>query len=295
MVRPANFGFNPETVASNTFQHSSESEDSAVIQLKARQEFDQFASMLISAGVEVIIVEDTVDPIKSDAVFPNNWFSTHSDGSLITYPMLSANRRLERRDDILDDLKNNYGFSKQYHFEQYEEEGKFLEGTGSMILDRKHKIVYACISERTDVTIIDKWCILRGFRSCFFHASSSNGVAVYHTNVIMSLGEKFALICLDLIVDPDEKLAITKLFQETNKELIEISEAQMDHFAGNILQVENRMGDQIIIMSTAALKTFNKTQMETLKRHGKIISAPLNTIEKYGGGSARCMLAEIFI
>jgi len=294
MIRPANFGYNPETGASNTFQQSTGQEEIDVIKRKARAEFDVLVSKLQSNGINIVIVEDTNDPLKSDAVFPNNWFSSHADGSLITYPMLSENRRQERRGDIIEILKEEFGFSKHYHFEQYEEEGRFLEGTGSMILDRVNKIVYACISERTDVTIINKWCILKAYRSCFFHAVSSNTVPVYHTNVIMSLGESYVLVCLDMIKDSEEKLLLMKFFQETEKELIEITEAQVEQFAGNILQVESVEGGRCIIMSENAHQAFSKKQISALELHGKIVSADLNTIEKYGGGSARCMLAEIF-
>lgn len=295
MVRPANFGYNTETADSNGFQNKELGLSSQKIIEDAITEFDEFVDLLQAQGIIVQVLEDTKHPIKPDAVFPNNWFTTHQDGSIVTYPMYAENRRLERRQDLIDILGSNIPKIKRYGFEYFEEESKFLEGTGSMILDRTNKIVYACLSPRTNIEILDKFSILKSYQVVFFTAVDRKGSEIYHTNVLMTLGEEFVVICLESIKDPDEKKALLEHFKRTDKEVIEIDYDQMDDFAGNMIQLKNGSEYRFIIMSASAFQSLNSNQIEALENHGTIISPDLQTIEKIGGGSARCMIAENFL
>ena len=295
MVRPANFGYNTETADSNGFQNKELGLSSQKIIENAITEFDEFVKLLRGQGITVQVLEDTTHPIKPDAVFPNNWFTTHQDGSIVTYPMYAENRRLERREDLIDIIGSNIPKIKRYGFEYFEEESKFLEGTGSMILDRTNKIVYACLSPRTNIEILDKFSILKSYQVVFFTAVDRKGSEIYHTNVLMTLGEEFVVICLESIKDTDEKKALLEHFKRTNKEVIEIDYDQMDDFAGNIIQLKNGSEDRFIIMSASAFQSLNSNQIEALEKHGTIICPDLKTIEKIGGGSARCMIAENFL
>ncbi len=295
MVRPANFGYNTETADSNGFQNKELGLSSQKIIENAITEFDEFVKLLRGHGITVQVLEDTTHPIKPDAVFPNNWFTTHQDGSIVTYPMYAENRRLERREDLIDIIGSNIPKIKRYGFEYFEEESKFLEGTGSMILDRTNKIVYACLSPRTNIEILDKFSILKSYQVVFFTAVDRKGSEIYHTNVLMTLGEEFVVICLESIKDTDEKKALLEHFKRTNKEVIEIDYDQMDDFAGNIIQLKNGSEDRFIIMSASAFQSLNSNQIEALEKHGTIICPDLKTIEKIGGGSSRCMIAENFL
>lgn len=295
MVRPANFGYNTETADSNGFQNKELGLSSQKIIENAITEFDEFVKLLRGHGITVQVLEDTTHPIKPDAVFPNNWFTTHQDGSIVTYPMYAENRRLERREDLIDIIGSNIPKIKRYGFEYFEEESKFLEGTGSMILDRTNKIVYACLSSRTNIEILDKFSILKSYQVVFFTAVDRKGSEIYHTNVLMTLGEEFVVICLESIKDTDEKKALLEHFKRTNKEVIEIDYDQMDDFAGNIIQLKNGSEDRFIIMSASAFQSLNSNQIEALEKHGTIICPDLKTIEKIGGGSSRCMIAENFL
>ena len=294
MVRPAKFGYNEETAANNTFQQSAEGADVDKIHLSALKEFDNFVETLRSHGVNVIVEEDTQKPHKPDAIFPNNWLSLHQNGSIVTYPMYSPRRRKERREPIIERISDQFGFTRRYSLEQYEDEGLFLEGTGSMVLDRKNQIVYACLSDRTDPTVLDKFCALMGYDRLLFIAMDKEGKTIYHTNVMMSIGDGFAVVCLDSIHNLDEKEELRRRLSESGKDIIEIDLEQLYDFAGNILQVRSSMGESLIVMSKNAYRALRTTQTEVLSRHGKIIHSTLDTIEKYGGGSARCMMAEVF-
>lgn len=295
MVRPAHFGYNVETAENNSFQSNEGTMTVEEIEEAAKDEFDNFVSILRSHRIEVLVYDDTTNPVKTDAIFPNNWITTHSSGVLITYPMFSENRRAERRDDIIEDLKNKFEYHRQYFFEHYESKGKFLEGTGSMILDRENKVAYACLSERTNVEILEKFSVVMSYRKIFFHSVDDKNEPIYHTNVMMTLGVNFCVICLETIHDKTEKEVILNQLKETNKEIIEISMQQMNGFAGNMLQVKNDMGEKFLIMSEQAKRSLESSQIERIEQHCSIIYAPLYTIEKYGGGSARCMLAEVFV
>ena len=295
MVRPSNFGFNEETAQNNAFQTKDASLSQEQISEKARVEFDNFVEILRGYGVNVVVAEDSATPVKPDAVFPNNWVTMHADGTMILYPMFAQARRLERDENIIQLIENQFVVKTKIHLEQYESVEKYLEGTGSMILDRANEIVYACLSVRTDLALLDELCDILHYKRVAFTAVDGNGQDIYHTNVMMALGETFVVICLETIRDEAERLNLIKLFELTNKEIIEISLAQMMLFAGNMLQVRNEEGDTFLVMSDQAYNSLNTAQINHIQRHTQFIFADIKTIETYGGGSARCMMAEIFL
>ncbi len=295
MVRPSNFGFNEETAANNAFQVNDTSLSILEIQEKAVVEFDNFVKLLRSKDIEVVVVNDQEYPVKPDAVFPNNWVSFHKDGTVMTYPMFSKIRRKERREDVLNLLGKRFNIKHRLRLEDAEAMERYLEGTGSMVLDRVNQIAYACLSQRTDGTILETFCQLLGYKKQLFTAVDGNGKAIYHTNVMMAIGEDFVVICMDSIQDKEEKAALLKSFEATNKEVIAISFDQMNAFAGNMLQVSNIHGKKYLVMSQSARDCLDNEQLDRLKKYTLILSAPLQVIETYGGGSARCMMAEIFL
>jgi hypothetical protein len=298
MVRPANFGFNPETAENNIYQHKDNRTPSAIQQL-AREEFDEFVFLLRNKGVQVVVVEDTEDPVKTDAVFPNNWFSTHEDGRLILYPMFSPNRRLERRKDLIEMLlKQGFRISEIVDLGFFEQDGQFLEGTGSMVLDRNSKLAYACRSERTHEVPLDYFCRLMGYKSVTFDAVQqikNKPSSIYHTNVMMHVGTEIAVVCLDSLPVAAEKLILQQELERSNKKIIPITERQKFNFAGNMLEVRNNKGEAFTVMSRAAYESLNDVQVKTINRFSEIIIPSIPPIEKIGGGSARCMMAEIFL
>ena len=295
MIRPANFGFNEETAINNAFQQREGMEDTDRIRKDAIREFDTFVQILNVNGIDVTIIQDTDTPVKPDAVFCNNWISFHDDGTLITYPMFSALRRNERDEDIIRQLEEKFVVNRRYSFEHYEEKNMFLESTGSIVFDRMNKIAYACISPRTDIRLLDKWCVLTGYSQESFDAIDQNGDQIYHTNVLMAMGETFVVICMDAVQNNAQKKSLLQRFMNTNKAVIEISYDQMKQFAGNMLQVANDRGEKLVVMSDQAFSSLNKEQIIEIQKHANILRSPLFTIEKYGGGSARCMMAEVFL
>ena len=294
MVRPANFGFNTETALNNAFQVNDTSLTVAQIQQKAVAEFDNFVAILRGRAVNVLVANDSAIPVKTDAVFPNNWITSHGDGTLVLYPMNAVSRRAERADEVIKLIETQFSVKKRLHLEHYEEVDTFLEGTGSMILDRKNEMCYACLSPRTDLSLLDEWCDIMDYKRVVFRAVDGNGQDIYHTNVMMALGETFVVICLDTVQNQAEKINLIKHFEQTKKEIIEISLAQMMSFAGNMLQVRNDFGETFLVMSKQAYDSLDATQITHIQRHTEILSADIKTIETYGGGSARCMLAELF-
>lgn len=294
MVRPSNFGFNPETAANNAFQVNDTSLTVAEIQQKAVAEFDNFVAILRGAGINVLVAEDSALPVKTDAVFPNNWITSHGDGTMVLYPMYAPSRRLERADNVIQCVEDHFGVKKILHLEHYEDEPSFLEGTGSMILDRVNAICYACLSPRTDLPLLEEWCDIMKHECVAFHAVDGQGQDIYHTNVMMALGETFVVICMDTVRDATEKRSLIEHFKATKKEVIEISLAQMLSFAGNMLQVRNDSGQTFLVMSKQAYESLNETQIADIQKHTEILHADIKTIETYGGGSARCMMAEMF-
>lgn len=295
MIRPAHFGYNAETAANNAFQQEAHVSENDRIRQDAILEFDHMVGELRSKGVDVMVVEDTDQPVKPDAVFPNNWVSFHENGTVITYPMFAANRRIERRQDIIDTICETFACSNRYSFEFYEDENEFLEGTGSMIFDRENGIVYACLSQRTHITLIDKFNLLMNTRSVVFHALDRNGLPIYHTNVMMALGQDFVVICLDCIPDEASRKILLQSFEDTGKKVVEISLAQVEKFAGNMLEVVSKDGIRYLVMSQTAYDSLNAEQVRVLSERTNILAIPIPTIETYGGGSVRCMMAENFL
>lgn len=292
MIRPVDFKFNEQTAANNKFQVASETQG---VQAQALKEFDGFVELLRQNDVDVTVVDDTLQPETPDSIFPNNWVSFHEDGSVYLYPMFSENRRLERRKEILDGLNTRFEVNHVSDLSFYEMQHAFLEGTGSMVLDRANKIAYACLSVRTDEEVLDNFCMLTGYEPVAFQAVDSDNFPIYHTNVMMCIGDRFAVICLDSIRNPDERLQVSISLKGSGKEIIEISLGQMNKFAGNMLQVANAAGESFLVMSEQAYLSLNTEQIVSLEQYSRIIYAPLYTIEKNGGGSARCMLAEIHL
>ena len=295
MVRPAHFGYNPETAESNAFQSEDKSISPIDIHFKSIEEFDALVRKLEENGIHVIVVKDTVQPVKPDAIFPNNWVTFHDNGTAITYPMFSYIRRQERNAEIIDRVAEEFELQATFNLESYEDKNLFLEGTGSMILDRKNKLVYACLSPRTDEQLLDHFCKLTRFKKMVFNAVDNHGKPIYHTNVMMALGETFVVICLETIKNRLEKEILIRSFQDSNKSIISISLDQMMSFAGNMLQVRNTNEDTFLVMSEQAYRSLNSEQIRQIERHTNILYSPIDTIEKFGGGSVRCMMAEIFL
>jgi len=292
MIRPVDFKFNIETADNNKFQKESDENN---IQQKALKEFDDFVNLLRDNGVDIIVISDTLNPETPDSIFPNNWVSFHENGQVYLYPMFSENRRLERRADILEILDQNFEIRFRIDLSGYESKKNYLEGTGSMVLDRENKIVYACLSIRTDEMVLQDFCRESGYRSVVFNASDASGFPIYHTNVMMCIGTDFAVVCLESIIDVEERDKVVRSLHDSGKEVITISIDQMNLFAGNMLEVQNNQGQSLLVMSEQAYLSLSMEQIKNLERHSKLIYSPLYTIEKNGGGSARCMLAEIHL
>ncbi len=300
MIRPQRFGFNEQTAANNFYQKKLDGVSDNEAQIRAKKEFDAFVEKLRDSGIQVIAIEDTPEPHTPDAVFPNNWISFHEKGHVVWYPMYSEIRRAERRGDILAILKNEFGFKvKQIHdLSMYESQQVFLEGTGSMVLDRVNKLAYAAISDRTHTTALNSFCKKVGYKAVSFNAFQTvegKRLPIYHTNVMMCVADSFAVICMDAIDSKAEQRKLQEQLSATGKEIIEISEEQCNQFAGNMLQVKNTSGQQFLVMSSTAYKSLSEEQILAIEKHCGIIHSSLETIETLGGGSARCMMAEVFL
>jgi len=295
MVRPACFGYNEETALDNAFQTQISGMTSQEISEKAVQEFELLANKLQENNINVELIEDTKKTESPDAVFPNNWISFHEPHFVITYPMLSKKRRTERRDSIIEVIKQKYEVKDRYNYEKFEAEEKYLEGTGSMIFDRVNKIIYACRSVRTDEDLFRQFCKELGFLSVLFDAKDKDEKSIYHTNVMLCIGNDFVVICLDAVRDKADRMMLKKSFEISGKEVIEISLDQMCQYAGNMIQLTNNEGDFFLIMSSSAYNSLDDSQLTRLKAKTNIIHSDLSTIETLGGGSARCMIAEIFL
>ena len=299
MVRPKHFNFNKETAENNHFQKEEKNITEIEIRDKAIKEFNSFSKLLIKKGIEVKIFNDRDDIITTDSVFPNNWISFHENGDVFLYPMYSKNRRKERRSDIIKELINmGYYVKSTIDLTYFEKENKFLEGTGSMVLDRENKICYAAVSERTNNDLLIEFCSRTEFELVSFKSYQSVGnerKEIYHTNVIMCVADKYAIICLESVDNKKEKEKIIEKLKDTNKRIIKISEDQCSKFAGNMLQVENVKNEKFLIMSESAYNSLDDKQIATINEFNEIIYSDLKTIEKLGGGSARCMIAENFL
>lgn len=297
MIKPSCFNYNPLTAADNAFQSELRGKSDDQVQSKALSEFETLATKLEEAGVNVHVEEDSLK-LSSDAVFPNNWVSFHQEGSIAIWPMKAENRRLERRKDIVDFWSRKLS-SKVVDYTQYEREEKFLEGTGSMVLDRVNRVAYSCESQRTHREVLGKFCEDFGYSSVMFKAAlpTSDGklCPIYHTNVMMSVCDSLAVVCTETIADVSERERVLSALKQSGHEILAISAKQVESFAGNMLQVNSRDGRKLVVMSTRAFEAFTPEQVERMQSHCQdIVHSDLNTIETAGGGSARCMIAEVF-
>lgn len=293
LIRPAHFGFNEETAESNSFQRKDIIETN--LSEIAVQEFDFFANSLAKKGIELTIIEDTPLPVKPDAVFPNNWISMHADGRVILYPMCTPNRRTERRMDVVEKIKEQYRVTHIIDLSDWENKNKFLEGTGSIVFDHVHQTAYACSSLRTDKDLFLHVCSLLSYKPVFFTALDDRQKEIYHANVVMNIGEKFAVVCMDAIPSAlDRKLIIDSL-EDNKMELIEINFPQMMAFAGNMLSVHNSNHKPFLVLSQTAFLALDENQKAKLNQYTSLLPVNIPTIESVGGGSARCMMAEIFL
>jgi hypothetical protein len=297
MIRPASFRSNEETISTNFFQKSDSEAKS--INSKAQKEFDDFVNVLRGVGVQVIVIEDELENDTPDSIFPNNWVSFHTNGTVGLYPMFAENRRRERRQGTLDQLNHlGYSIQKVVDYSYFEKENLFLEGTGSLILDRINKKVYCAMSSRSMEQPLVEFCKDFNYIPVAFKANQSvekERKPIYHTNVLLTIGETFAVICLDSIDDSYERERVSNSLKNDGKELITISENQVNAYAGNMLQVIGANGKRYLVMSEQAKKCLSNNQLGILEEHASLISSPLETIETYGGGSARCMMAEVFL
>ncbi len=300
MVRPASFGYNPETAATNRFQRQS-SGAPAIEAAAARRELESLADALIGDGVRVCIVDDTAEPPKPDAVFPNNWVSFHEDGSVVLYPMQAESRRPERRRDVIDEVADRLGFkvSRVLDLTSHETRGRYLEGTGSLVLDHAERTAYACISPRTDREVVEEWARELEYEPIVFSAADRAGVPVYHTNVLMCIGEKAAILGTEAIAAADRGRVVERL-RATGRELIELGHAEIERFAGNMLELgtwDEALGDyRVLVMSETARRAVPPEAFARLSAcTDEVLAVPIPTIERLGGGSVRCMLAEVFL
>ena len=297
MIEPVAFGYNIETAVNNFFQQKEnhQSEDIAGI---AHAQFSNMVKLLQNSGIKVIVVKDTEYPPTPDSIFPNNWISFHKPSIVVLYPMFAPNRRQERRMDVILTVENETG--KTYDlldYSDYELRNIFLEGTGSIVLDRINRIAYASLSQRTDKQLFEKYCKEMLFQPVSFHATQQVGqerLPIYHTNVMMCVGEELAVVCPETIQDENERHRLMKMLNETGKKIVEITEEQMHCFAGNMLQLKNKNGEKFMLMSLSAFNSLNNIQLEALKAENELIVPDITIIEKYGGGSVRCMVAEVF-
>ncbi len=292
MIRPVHFTFNEQTAVNNAFQIAAADNET---QNKALEEFNNFVETLTNKGIDVTVINDTPEPHTPDSIFPNNWISFHNDGTILLYPMYAKNRRQERKPHVIETVGKKFSINNTISLTNYEDNNLFLEGTGSMVLDRENKITYACLSQRTDVTVLQDFCTKMNYSSVFFYATDANNSPIYHTNVMMCVADKYVVICLDSIKDEKEKNIVLQSFEKTNKQVVRITLEQMNKFAGNMLQVQNKEGKKFLVMSSQAYHSLTSEQVKILQEFNEIIHSNLSTIETNGGGSARCMLAEIFL
>lgn len=293
MIRPHRFYPNPETAADNAFQQAVSTEKLADLTAAAQQEFDEAVDQLRIAGVMVHVVDDTATPEKPDAVFPNNWFSTHHDGRVALYPMYSAARRAERRHDVIDHLRKHYRVTDVVDYSAREEQGEFLEGTGSLVLDHVNKIAYASLSQRTHPDVLKQFCHDFGYEPVMFRSESEGGQPIYHTNVMMCVGSEFALVGLETIADEGDRAGVRDRLKATGKEVIDLTSSQVANFAGNAIELHNEKG-KLLVLSTRGASALTDKQHALIERHAQVVEFSLTTIE-LAGGSARCMIATIHL
>src|SRR5882757_6597374 len=296
MVRPARFGCDPQTAPSNAFQADPAGDPENDAQRDALQEFHSLANALEQAGVEVLIAPDSAVPPKPDAIFPNNWVSFHYDGTVALYPMLAPNRRSERREDVLAQVvrEGRFHVSRTVDLTHREAEGKFLEGTGSLVLDRAHRVAYASLSPRTDLDVLGEFAQLLDYELVTFEAWDAAEQPVYHTNVVMAIGTRFAMVCGEAIAQPPHRDAVFNKLRATGHDIVDITQRQMQEFAANLLELAPA-GGHIVALSTTALRSLGSAQRRILEAHAAVVPAAIPTIERIGGGGVRCMLAELHL
>ncbi|HMR20185.1 MAG TPA: arginine deiminase-related protein [Sphingobacterium sp.] len=292
MIRPVRFAYNAQTAVNNAFQ--SRNPDGEDINRFAQQEFDTFTGRLLQHDIEVLVLQDTEVPHTPDSIFPNNWVSFHENGKIILYPRFAENRRWERKDHGLQHLHELFAIRETLDYTHYENDNRYLEGTGSFVLDRPNKIAYACTSPRTDPDLFVLLCKKIGYKAVLFDAFDSKGQAIYHTNVMMCVADRYVVINMESIPVLQAK-KVAEHITATGKHIIPITHRQMEHFAGNMLQLTNKEGICYLVMSTQAWQSLTQEQQNTLHNYNPIIHSALDTIEKHGGGSARCMMAEIYL
>jgi hypothetical protein len=296
MIRPVRFMSNPKTAASNKFQGKTDATPDEQ-QAAAERQFEGIAASLSQQGVRVVIFDDTPEPHTPDAIFPNNWVSFHADGTVVLYPMMAVNRRTERRADIIDALSEHYSFDVRriVDLSPHEANGHFLEGTGSMVLDRVNRIAYACLSPRTHLDVLGDFAQRMDYEVVAFDAIDRDGAAIYHTNVLMNVGKSLAVICDEAIPDAEQRSAVLKSLESTGHEVVRLTMQQLEAFAGNMLEILNADGTALIAMSEQARRSLTEEQLGRIETHARIVSARIDDIEKSAGGSVRCMLAEIHL
>ena len=297
MIEPVAFGRNPDSARTNAFMRDATGQRPDELQAAALHEFQGLVERLQNDGVEVLVYRDSVESPSPDAIFPNNWVSFHEDGRVILYPMEPPNRRPERRKEILDWLSVEKGFrlSEVVDLSHHEAEGRFLEGTGSMVFDRPGRTVYASVSPRTTPSLLREYGARFGLRVVSFHAHDADGVPIYHTNVALALGSGVAVFCGEAVRDRSERRALVESLENGGREVVEITMEQLYAFAGNMLALENARGETLMVMSDRAFSSLRPAQLQNLERHARLVTSAIPTIEDYGGGSVRCMLAEVFL
>jgi hypothetical protein len=293
MIRPSRFYLNPETAADNAFQRN-DARDSDALTLMARKEFDAAVQTLRAAEVNVHVFEDTAEPEKPDAVFPNNWISTHHDGRVALFPMYSALRRRERRQDIVEELRKHYRVTDVIDYSAFEDHGSYLEGTGSLVLDHLNKIAYVSLSNRSNPKVVKRFADDFGYEPVTFTSIGSDGQPIYHTNVIMCIATGFAMVGLEMIPNKAERQQVRACLEKTGKEIVELSADQIANFAGNAIELHNKDGEKLLVLSSRAVRALTENQREKLSRYARLVPLDLPTIE-LAGGSARCMIATIHL
>ncbi|MGH8194469.1 MAG: citrulline utilization hydrolase CtlX [Woeseiaceae bacterium] len=296
MIRPARFESNPQTAVSNRFQGKSRASASRQ-HAAALEEFELLQAALVRAGIRVVVFDDTPEPHTPDAIFPNNWVSFHGDGTVVLYPMEASNRRTERRRDLIESLASNHGFAVReiVDLSHHEQDGHFLEGTGSMVLDRVNHIAYACLSSRTHLDALGEFAQRLDYEIIAFDAADQDGAAIYHTNVLMNIGEEIAVICGEAIPREEQRSAVLESLVECGREVMTLTFAQLQAFTGNMLELKSSSGNRVVAMSEQARRSLTAHQLEMLEGNGDIVSVPIGTIEGSAGGSVRCMLAELHL
>jgi hypothetical protein len=297
MVEPSAFGHNPDSARTNAFMREASGRDPREIQAAALGEFESLAERLEREAVEVLVYRDNAESPSPDAIFPNNWVTFHDDGRAILYPMEPPNRRRERRREILDWLsrEKNFQLTEVIDLSPHEAEGRYLEGTGSMVFDRPGRTVYASLSPRTTGSLLQEYGERFGFRVVSFHAEDQRGIPLYHTNVALALGVRVAVLCEDAVLDPAERRALVDSLERSGREVVDIDMSQLSSFAGNMVALEDRAGAPLLAMSERAFSSLGSAQRKSLERHARLVTSPIPTIEEIGGGSVRCMLAEVFL